>query len=218
MSDDQNSWLAGLGVDVSSIVDTVTGSRQGEANATTAGQGSAAPTISAVSNGDGSFTITGSGFLTSTKVTVRLVDDALHTFWLQISSDGQGKISVTPRASARGRGESISPRSTAGAARPKRPATSGAIPRLRFVRDINRRTMTTTILPIRRTIRPIPRTHPTRVIPATRTRRPQVTQRIPIHLPRAILPTHRLPAIRLRPIRRPMARIPATETDRETNH
>jgi len=96
MGNDHDSWVQqALGV-------VGLGTQQAESGAPASGQ-SSAPTISSVSNGDGSFTITGSGFVANATVTVRLVDDALHTFWLATASDGQGKMSVTTASIARGR-------------------------------------------------------------------------------------------------------------------
>jgi hypothetical protein len=77
---------------VSSETQSATDTAQaGEAAAADAGN-SSAPVISVSTKGDGSFVITGSGFVTNTTVHIRVVDDALTTLWFDTGSDGQGKI------------------------------------------------------------------------------------------------------------------------------
>lgn len=50
------------------------------------------PTIVAQSNGDGSFTISGSDFNRNATVHIRVVDDALATLWFSHTADGNGKF------------------------------------------------------------------------------------------------------------------------------
>ncbi len=99
MGDEQDSWLEGLGVDVGGILEsapeTVASFGNEISSAPLSSGQAAAPTISTKSNGDGSFTITGSGFLQNSGVTMRVVDDALNQFFFQTTSDAQGRISVS---------------------------------------------------------------------------------------------------------------------------
>jgi hypothetical protein len=51
------------------------------------------PAISVAAKGDGSFTVTGSGFVPNATVTIRIVDDALVTVNFDQSADAQGNLS-----------------------------------------------------------------------------------------------------------------------------
>ena len=102
-----DDWLKKLGVQPESLENRATDTTDaasGQSTNTAQSTGgaaplesnqTAAPTIAASSKGDGSFSITGSGFLQKSTVSVRIVDDALNTFWLETTSDGQGKIAVS---------------------------------------------------------------------------------------------------------------------------
>jgi hypothetical protein len=99
MGDEHDSWLEGIGVDIGIISESVARPAESTENQNSieplsSGQ-AAAPTISTKSNGDGSFTVTGSGFLQNSGVTMRVVDDALNQFFFQTTSDSQGRISVS---------------------------------------------------------------------------------------------------------------------------
>jgi hypothetical protein len=53
------------------------------------------PSISVSAKGDGSFAVTGSGFLPNTTVHIRVVDDALTTLFFDQSSTSQGILNYT---------------------------------------------------------------------------------------------------------------------------
>ena len=53
------------------------------------------PSISVSAKGDGSFVVSGSGFLPNTTVHIRVVDDALATIFLDRSSTAQGTLNYT---------------------------------------------------------------------------------------------------------------------------
>ncbi len=108
MAAEHDSWLELLGVNVADSSDDDSGEDAPAANAKSAevsaassgdsldsGQSEAPPTIAVTANGDGSFAITGAGFLKSTTVHVRMVDEALHQLWMDTTSDGGGKISTS---------------------------------------------------------------------------------------------------------------------------
>jgi hypothetical protein len=107
---EHDSWLEGLGVALPNSGDDDT-SDDGVATAsakaaetsaaasgdvsTDSGESATRPTIAVAANGDGSFTITGSDFLKSATVHIRMVDEALHQLWMNTTSDGQGQITAS---------------------------------------------------------------------------------------------------------------------------
>src|SRR5215831_14076901 len=110
MALEHDSWLEGLGVALPNSGDDSTSDDDGgtasanvaEASAAASGDGSTdsgesatRPTIAVAASGDGSFTITGSDFLKSSTVHIRMVDEALHEIFMNTTSDGQGQISAS---------------------------------------------------------------------------------------------------------------------------
>ncbi len=110
MAEEHDSWLAQLGValvgssDGDSAEDDAPSqsAKSAESDAAASGgeslesgQSETPPTIAVTASKDGSFVVTGSGFLKSATVHIRMVDEALHQLWMDTTSDGGGKISAS---------------------------------------------------------------------------------------------------------------------------
>src|SRR5215831_18735493 len=110
MALEHDSWLEGLGVALPNSEDENTSNdglatasaKAAEASAAASddvssdsGESATRPTIAVTASGDGSFTVTGSDFLKSATVHIRMVDEALHQLWMNTTSDGQGQISAS---------------------------------------------------------------------------------------------------------------------------